>query len=114
MPQASVLLSKRPNLNTVGAVLRRYPRVCAHIICESLGYATPTRTASILKAVIDRQKHFCEWIAACYGCDPVPAVRNAIVTRRFQKGDMADQETTLSQVRSVVKAGQEPDFVSWF
>ena len=39
--------------------MRRYPRITAHIIAESLGYATPTRAAWIgldgLRAAIDGQ-----------------------------------------------------------
>ena len=95
-------------------VMRRYPRLCAHIICESLGYATPTVAASILKAAIHGQKHYCEWIAACFHGEPVPAVRNAIKFRRFHRGYLASYPQALKLVRQAIQTGDEPAFASWF
>ena len=46
--------------------MKRYPKLTAHIICHSLGYATPTTAADILRAAHQRQKHYCEWIWSCY------------------------------------------------
>ena len=41
----------RPSrLESAEDYLRRYPRLCAHVIAESLGYATPMVAATILKA----------------------------------------------------------------
>ena len=105
--------SKRP-IRTTREVLRRYPRICAHIICESLGYATPSVAASILLAVIEGKEHWCEWIAACYGCDPRPAVANAIRTRHYHKGYMADYGHALALVMRAIKEGREPELASWF
>ena len=42
-------------------VMRRYPRITAHIIAESLGYATPTRAALILNDAKHRRENWCEW-----------------------------------------------------
>src|SRR5437870_4302405 len=36
-------------------IMRRYPRITAHIIAESLGYATPTKAALILRDAKYRQ-----------------------------------------------------------
>ena len=79
----------RPKPASREEVLQRYPRICAHIICESLGYATPSTAGSILLAVINKEPHYCEWIMSCYGCDPVLPVKNAIRRRRLHKGYMA-------------------------
>ena len=48
--------------NTRDDYLRRYPRICAHIIAESLGYAVPDVAAQILKDAKERRENFCEWI----------------------------------------------------
>ncbi len=105
---------KKRAVETTKDVLRRYPRICANIICESLGYATPTVAASILLAVIKGKKHHCEWIAGCYDCDPRPAVNNAIRTRHWHTGYMAEFDYALALVRRAIKDGREPDLASWF
>lgn len=104
----------RPPPATAREVLARYPHVCAHIICESLGYATPSMAGSILLAVIKNEKHYCEWIACCYGCDPVMPVRNAIRHRHSHRGYMAEYEHALALVRAAIATGEEPVFASWF
>ena len=110
----AVSSSKQSRTNTFKSVLARYPHICANIICESLGYATPTMAASILKAVIEKKPHHCEWIAGCYGGNPVPAVTNAIRTRRYHTGYMAEYSYALALVRHSLKTGQEPELASWF
>ena len=95
-------------------VMMRYPRICAHIICESLGYATPTMAASILLAAIQGKKHYCEWIDACYHSNPLPAVRHSIQTRHFHRGYMAHYPRALQLVRHAINNGQEPELASWF
>jgi hypothetical protein len=94
--------------------IQRYPRVASHVICESLGYATPTRAASILADAHNRCENWCEWIAACYKCDPLPAVRNAIRSRHSHHGYMADYGQALAIVRHAIQTGDEPLFASWF
>ena len=62
------LQTRKANLSemTVQDALRRWPRVCGHVICHSLGYATPRAAASIVLATARREKHYCEWISACW------------------------------------------------
>jgi len=43
-------------------ILQKYPRICGHIIAESLGYATPERAADILLSYIKREKNYWEWV----------------------------------------------------
>lgn len=94
--------------------MRHYPRLTAHIIAESLGYATPTCAARILKDARDGQKNYCEWIYSCYGGDPLPAVKNAIHNRHHHEGYMAEYKLALALVRKALETGDEPLFASWF
>ena len=66
--------------------LTRYPRLCSHIIAESLGYATPRVAATILKDAKEGRHNYCEWIYSCYNADPIKALRNAIVNRQHHRG----------------------------
>ena len=66
--------------------MRRYPRLTAHVIAESLGYATPSSAARILKDAREARKNYCEWIYSCYDGDPLPAVKNAIRNRHTHRG----------------------------
>ena len=94
--------------------MRRYPRLTAHVIAESLGYATPSRAAAIVRDARERRPNYCEWIDACYGCDPLPAVKNAIRNRHYHKGYMAEYKLALALVRRALDTGDEPVFASWF
>lgn len=94
--------------------LARYPRICAHIIAESLGYATPLRAASILKDAKEDRENWCEWIFSCYNKDPKPAVRGAIERRHHHKGYMAEYQNALRIVRRQLETGEGPTFASWF
>jgi hypothetical protein len=65
---------------------RRYPRITAHIIAESLGYATPGRAARIgLDGMNDRENH-CEWVHACYYGNARACLRSSIRGRHRHKG----------------------------
>lgn len=100
-------------LDSAAAILRRCPRLVAHLICESLGYATPLAAAGIISAAHARKEHWCEWIASCYRCNPLPALQAAIRNRRYHKGYMAD----FRQARHLVAQAQDgahPLFASWF
>jgi hypothetical protein len=99
---------------TVEDVMKRYPRIVAHIIAESLGYATPSRAASILRDAKHRQENWCEWIYSCYRCDPLPAVRAAIRNRHYHQGFMAEYKLAKALVDRAIQAGEEPVFASWF
>ncbi len=94
--------------------LRCYPRICAHVIAESLGYATPTLAAKILKDAKEGHENWCEWIASCYRCDPRPAVERAIRNRHHHQGYMASYRQALQIIRRQIDSGDEPMFASWF
>ena len=105
---------QRPKPASREDVLRRYPRICAHIICESLGYATPMVAGSILLAAIKHEKHYCEWVMACFGCDPVLPVKDAIRRRHSHRGYMSEFGAAYALVRNAIQTGKEPIFGSWF
>ena len=99
---------------SIKGTMKRYPRLTAHIIAESLGYATPSRAASILRDAKERRKNYCEWIYSCYAGDPMPAVKDAIRNRLYHKGYMAEYRLAYALVRHAIETGDEPIFGSWF
>ena len=101
-------------METAEAVMRRYPRITAHIIAESLGYATPSRAALILCDAKYRRENWCEWIDACYGRDALRAVKDAIRKRHHHTGYMAEYRHAKALVERSIKDGQEPMLASWF
>ena len=94
--------------------LRRYPRICAHIIAESLGYATPDTSAQILMDANEGKENWCEWIYSCYNRDPQRAVQHAIRNRHCHRGYMASYELARQIVQRRLETGQGPVFASWF
>ncbi len=104
----------RPRPESRREYLERAPRLCAHIIAESLGYATPSLAASILKDAKEGRKNYCEWILTCYEGDPGSAVTNAISHRHHHCGPMASYDLALEIVREVLETGKGPLFASWF
>jgi hypothetical protein len=86
----------------------------AHVIAESLGYATPDLAAKIVADANLNQPNYCEWIASCYGSDPRKAVRNAIARRHRHHGYMASYPQALELVRQYSETGEQPLFASWF
>lgn len=107
-------LTARSALRTPKDYLRRYPRLCAHIICHSLGYATPTTAATILMHAHRREPDYCEWIASCYSSNAFQATEDAIRYRHSHHGYMADFDLAYGLVARAVESGDEPLFGSWF
>ena len=105
---------QRRQLDSSRDYLRRYPRLCAHIIAESLGYATPDCAATILKDAAEGRENYCEWIHSCYGGNPQLAVEKAIRDRHQHRGYMAEYRQALSIVRHQIDHGEGPMFASWF
>jgi len=95
-------------------IMKRYPRITAHIIAESLGYATPTTAALILRDAKYRQENWCEWIYSCYNRDPLGAVQDAIRNRHHHKGYMAEYRLARALVGRAIETGEEPLLASWF
>ncbi len=106
--------SQRERPETRQDYLRRYPRICSHIISESLGYATPSTAAQILKDAKEGHENWCEWIYSCYNKNPRLAVEGAIRNRHHHEGYMAAYQNALAIVRRAINTGDEPTFASWF
>lgn len=95
-------------------IMKKYPRITAHIIAESLGYATPSCAARILKDAREGRQNYCEWIYSCYTSDPFGAVQNSIRNRHYHRGFMADYRLAYALVKRAIETGEEPLFGSWF
>lgn len=96
-------------------VLARFPHICAHIICSSLGYATPNVAAMILKDALTGQENWCEWIYSCYQRNPGKAVAAAIEGRQHHKGYMAEIRQAVALVKHTVEKGEPSGMLaSWF
>ena len=106
-------MKERKDLS-VKETMKKYPRITAHIIAESLGYATPSCAALILRDAIEGRENYCEWIYSCYGKDPMKAVRNAIKRRHYHEGFMAEYKLAKKLVDHAIETGEEPLFASWF
>ena len=99
---------------SIHGVMTKYPRITAHIIAESLGYATPSKAALILKDAREGKENWCEWIYSCYDRDPKKAVQNAIRNRHHHEGFMAEYKLALALVKRAIETDDEPIFASWF
>jgi hypothetical protein len=99
---------------SVQETMKKYPLITAHIIAESLGYATPTCAARILKDAREGRENYCEWIDVCYKCDPLKAVQDAIRFRHNHSGYMAEFKYAKALVEKSIKDGEEPELASWF
>ena len=95
-------------------IMRKFPNVVAHLICESLGYATPTHAAYILQRAIVGDPDYCEWIDACWRNDPTGPVRAAIRGRHHHRGYMAHYPNARALVQHYLDENREPVFASWF
>ena len=95
-------------------IMRRYPRITAHIIAESLGYATPTKAALILRDAKERKENWCEWIYSCYGRNALRAVQHAIQKRHLHKGYVSEYKLARALVDRAIREGREPLLASWF
>lgn len=99
---------------SVKETMKKYPRITAHIIAESLGYATPSCAARILKDAREGRENYCEWIYSCYDRKPLKAVQDSIKRRHYHKGFMSESKRAYALVKRSIETGDEPLFASWF
>lgn len=103
-------------------VMKRYPRLTGHLICESLGYHTPMSAAQAILNHINKRPCFCEWyvhMAQGYNAEKVLQVGTETLNRSFQRrhhhyGYMAHYPQAKALVNDVLAGGQGPIFASWF
>lgn len=94
--------------------MSRYPRITAHIIAESLGYATPTLAAIIgLDGKNDRENP-CEWVACYYAKNAREVLIKAIYSRHCHNGFMSSYRKALALIRHAIETRKEPVLASWF
>jgi hypothetical protein len=94
-------------------ILQKYPRICGHIIAESLGYATPERAADILLSYIKREKNYCEWVYCCYSGNPEPVVKGAIRNRHHHRGYMASYSAAKKIIKATLEGRMKLLLASW-
>ena len=102
-------------------VRRRYPRLVAHMVCDSLGYFTPGAAAQALKAYKENVPNCCEWyvhMARGFNDDKLLDVGKHVVQRAFEsrhhhRGYMAHYPMARKLVEEEL-AGRGPVFASWF
>ena len=111
----------RPLIRTRDDVLERYPRLVAHMVCESLGYFTPESAAMALLGHILERSTACEWYLYIQGLSgrPLLEVGREIVARSFKRrhshrGYMAEYAVAKALVDRVRVGGSGPLFGCWF
>jgi hypothetical protein len=89
--------------------------VTAHVVAESLGYATPSRAAMIgLDGLLGRP-NYCEWIDCCYRTNARQALQDAIRRRHNHHGYMAEYKLARALVDKVASGTHDGDWLaSWF
>lgn len=103
-------------------VLRRYPALVAHMICESLGYFTPGAAANAILCYVRGLPFFCEYythLAGGFDHAKVRAVGREVIerayrTRRHHRGYMAHYPHARALVDHVNAGGEGPILASWF
>jgi len=107
--------ARRAAPETCEEFIRRYPRVAAHIIAESLGYATPTRAGMIGLDGRHGRENWCEWIYSCYGRNARRALQDAIRRRHQHHSYMAEYRVAKTLVDKLNGGADDSSwFASWF
>jgi len=99
---------------TKADIVVRWPALTSHLICESLGYATPDVAAQIILDAVTGQQNWCEWLFSCYKCDPMKALKDSIRNRHHHTGYMAEFKRALAITILATFTGRGPMFASWF
>lgn len=107
-------------------VLKRYPRIAAHLICESLGYLTPKGAANLIIACKKNEPFYCERHTSIamskfgkdYSREDVTEVTKeelqyAIRNRHTHHSFMKDYVDAFKIVTKSIE-GKDPIFASWF
>jgi hypothetical protein len=106
------MVERKPE--TPDEFIGRYPRITAHIIAESLGYATPLTAARIGLDGLRGRQNYCEWIHSCYGGDASAALDRSIKGRHHHSGYMAEYKLARKLVDEYLETGRQPLLASWF
>ena len=99
---------------TLGEVRKRWPRITAHVIAESLGYAVPNVAAMIVQDGALGRRNYCEWVDACHGGNARRVLEDSISRRHYHKGYMAEYRRALEIVHRQNETDHGPELASWF
>ena len=105
---------------TAQAVLERYPLLTAHLICESLGYFSPTAAAAAIAAHHEQQPFACEWYIHMAGFSDKAlletgeqTLRGAYQRRHHHRGFMAEIDQAKAAVRNELENPYRQRLSSW-
>ncbi len=111
---------------TPEGVMKKYPRITAHLIAESLGYFTPRSAAIAIIKAKNGEPFFCEWYSSIvmgrgvssWDRDETTKVTREVLdwsisNRHRHKGYMASYKQALAIVKEAIK-GNNPTLASWF
>jgi hypothetical protein len=124
------------NQATAADVLRRYPSLAGHLICQSLGYFTPRKAAAAIASHKNAEEYCCEWYSHMVGLRlkhgkaggerPAEAewtaealqvnretIEAAFRYRHTHTGMMAHYPQAKALVDAVRQGGEGPVFASW-
>ena len=99
---------------TLEDVRRRWPRIVAHMISESLGYCTIDGASRIVLDGKLGRANYCEWLYSCHDCNARKVLNCAIKRRTTHTGYMAEYKLAKALVDRANQTGEEPLFASWF
>jgi hypothetical protein len=110
--------------------LKKYPRLVAHLICESLGYFSPFSAANAISFYKHNQAFFCEWYSHMAQFEPEKQMFNecavkrvgrktllyAFLNRKRHQGYMADYKQAIGLVKRELDGKGEGSsmLASWF
>jgi hypothetical protein len=107
---------------TVKEVIDRWPRLTAHLICQSLGYFTPEAAARAILHHKRGEPNCCEYyihLAGGFNEQKIieagkRALESAVRGRHHHYGYMAHYPQARALVEHVRAGGEGPLFASWF
>ena len=117
MTNEYVLLRQREK-----ATAKKYPRLIAHMIAESMGYYTVTRAISTVHGYQDNKPYYCEMhthAAGGYDDEKVLEVvkrmpKIAFKNRHYHKGYMTSYLRAKAAVSQFIETDKQNDFAAWF
>lgn len=104
-------------------VIKRYPRLTSHLICESLGYFTPQAAARAIQYYKKGKPFYCEWYCHMAKEDwsrerlieiGKIVIKSAFENRKWHRGMMSDYKQARKIVNKLLETGNGPVFASWF
>ncbi|MBZ4649215.1 hypothetical protein [Thermosipho sp. (in: thermotogales)] len=97
---------------------KKYRRIMGHLICESLGYLTPTAAKEWINYYKEEKEYYCEWVydMLLKGLkNPTKYVlKSAIKNRHYHKGSMKNYKIAKQLVDDYFDKNISPQFASWF